>query len=61
MLTLWPAYAAFQEDVKGSIEVGKYADFTVFDKDLMQIPELAIMSSQNVMTIVGGKIVYQRQ
>jgi predicted amidohydrolase YtcJ len=39
MLTIWPAYGAFQEDIRGSVKVGKYADFTIFDKDLMTIPK----------------------
>jgi len=60
MLTLWPAYAVFQEDVRGSIQVGKLADFTIFDKDLMSIPEDQIMSSEVIMTIVGGKVVYKK-
>jgi len=61
MLTLWPAYGAFQEDLRGSIEIGKYADFTVFDNDLMTIPEADILTSENMMTIVGGKITFQSQ
>jgi predicted amidohydrolase YtcJ len=60
MLTLWPAYGAFQENRRGSIEIGKYADFTVFDNDLMTIPEADILTSENIMTIVGGRITYQQ-
>lgn len=60
MLTIWPAHGAFQENIRGSIEVGKYADFTVFDSDLMKVPEPEILTSENVMTIVGGKITYQK-
>lgn len=59
MLTIWPAYGAFQESLRGSVEVGKYADFTVFDRDLMTVPEADILSSKNVMTVVGGRITYQ--
>lgn len=61
MFTLWPAHGAFQEDLRGSVEIGKYADFTVFDNDLMTIPEEEILTSENVMTIVGGEITYQAQ
>lgn len=61
MFTLWPAYGAFQERIRGSVEVGKYADFTIFDKDWMTIPEAEILTSQNLMTIVGGKITYQKE
>lgn len=60
MLTIWPAYGAFQERLRGSIEVGKYADFTVFDSDLMTVPEVDILRSENVMTVVGGRITYRK-
>jgi len=60
MLTIWPAHGAFQEAIRGSIEVGKYADFTIFDADLMTVAEPDILTSENVMTIVGGKITYQK-
>ncbi|OGT72331.1 MAG: amidohydrolase [Gammaproteobacteria bacterium RIFCSPLOWO2_02_FULL_57_10] len=59
MLTIWPAHGAFQEQLRGTVEVGKYADFTVFNRDLMTIPEQEILTSENVMTIVGGSITYQ--
>ncbi len=45
MLTLWPAHGAFQENLRGSTEVGKYADFTIFGRDLMAVPEAEILSS----------------
>jgi len=61
MFTIWPAYGAFQENIRGSVEVGKYADFTIFDKDWLTIPELDILNSENLMTIVGGKITYQKK
>ncbi len=57
--TLDAAYGAFEEDIKGSIEVGKLADFTVVDRDLMEIPENEIIGTQVRMTMVGGKILYQ--
>lgn len=60
MLTIWGAHTAFQEEILGSIEVGKLADFSILDKDIMTIPEDQIMSAKNVMTIVNGKIVYQK-
>jgi predicted amidohydrolase YtcJ len=60
MFTVWPAYGAFQENIKGMVKVGYLADFTVFDKDIMTIPESEILLVQNQMTIVGGKIVYQK-
>jgi predicted amidohydrolase YtcJ len=58
MLTLAPAYAAFQERERGSIEVGKQADFTVFTRDLMTIPEKDILGTSVAYTIIGGEVVY---
>ncbi|RLD22024.1 MAG: amidohydrolase [Bacteroidetes bacterium] len=57
--TLDAAYGEFEEDFKGSIEVGKAADFAVFSQDLMTIEESEILSTEVIMTIVNGKIVYQ--
>ena len=48
MFTIWPAIASFQENVKGTIEVGKLADFSIFDQDLMTIPEKKILESKNI-------------
>jgi predicted amidohydrolase YtcJ len=59
MLTIWPAYAAFEENLRGSIEVGKLADFTVLSADIMKIPELEILKTHCVMTVIGGEIVYE--
>ena len=59
MFTIWPAFAAFQEDVNGTIEVGKLADLTIFSKDIMKVPEEEILEAQVIMTIVNGKIVFE--
>ncbi|HEU5247612.1 MAG TPA: amidohydrolase family protein [Candidatus Udaeobacter sp.] len=58
MFTIWPAYAVFEEKDKGSIEVGKLADFTVLSQDIMKIPEMEILETQNEMTVIGGEIIY---
>ena len=58
MFTIWPAYAAFEENEKGSIEVGKLADFTVLSQDIMKIPEPKILKTRAEMTIIGGDIVH---
>lgn len=58
--TLDAAYAAFEEDIKGSIEPGKLADFTIFTQDIMTIDEDDILSTEVAMTIVGGKVVYEK-
>lgn len=56
--TLDGAFAEFEEDFKGSIEVGKAADFTVYDKNIMEIPEDEILDTKVVRTVVGGKTVF---
>ncbi|MEO1568157.1 MAG: amidohydrolase [Pseudomonadota bacterium] len=61
MLTYWPAYAAFQEDVLGTVEVGKIADFTVFDRDLLTIPDAEILEAKAVMTVVDGEVVWSAE
>ena len=57
--TLDAAYGAFEEKIKGSIEVGKRADFTVFTQDLMSVPENEILKTEVAMTIVAGKVSYK--
>jgi predicted amidohydrolase YtcJ len=61
MFTTWPAYAAFEEKDKGSIEVGKLADLTVLSKDIVKIPEPEILSTTCAMTVIGGEIVFEKQ
>lgn len=60
MLTQWPAYAAFEEDRAGVIEIGKNADFTVFDKDIFLITEPEILGVETLLTIVDGKVIYEK-
>lgn len=59
--TLDAAYGAFEEQVKGSIERGKLADFAVLSKDIMTVPEHEILAAEVVMTFVGGKVVYEKK
>ena len=59
MFTLWPAYASFREDELGTIEVGKRADFTAFDVDLMTAPEADIPRGRAVLTVVDGVVVHR--
>jgi predicted amidohydrolase YtcJ len=59
MFTIWPAYAAFEETLRGSIETGKLADFTILSADIMKIPEMEILKTHCVMTVIGGEIVYE--
>ena len=59
MFTLWPAYAAFEEDLRGTIEAGKLADLTILSADIMKIPEAEILKTRCVMTVINGEIVYE--
>ena len=61
MFTIWPAYAAFEEKDKGSIEIGKLADFTVLSQDIMKIPEPEILKARCAITIIGGEIVHENR
>ncbi|MCX7753014.1 MAG: amidohydrolase [Blastocatellia bacterium] len=56
--TVWGAYAEFAETVKGSIEVGKFADVVVLSRDIFTIPPDEIAQVEVLYTIAGGKIVY---
>lgn len=58
--TINAAFAAFEEDIKGSLTVGKLADITVLSKDVMTIPEDEISSTEVAHTIVGGRVMYSR-
>jgi predicted amidohydrolase YtcJ len=59
MFTIWPAYAAFEENLRGSIQVGKLADLTILSADIMKIPEMDILKTHCLMTVIGGKIVFE--
>lgn len=59
-ITIWPAKAAFEEKMKGSIEPGKFADFVILDKDLMDSSASDILKIKVVSTYLGGEKVYQR-
>ena len=57
--TLDAAYAAFEEDIKGSLEPGKLADITVFSRDILEIPAEEILDTRVLYTIVGGEVQYR--
>ncbi|MGD8539736.1 MAG: amidohydrolase [Candidatus Aminicenantes bacterium] len=59
--TIWAAYGAFQEDVLGSIEIGKYADFTILDRNILECAPKEILTTRPVYTIVAGKIRYRTE
>jgi predicted amidohydrolase YtcJ len=58
--TILSAYAGFEENIKGSIEVGKLADFTVLSQDILKIPENQILNTTVDYTILDGKVAYER-
>jgi predicted amidohydrolase YtcJ len=59
-MTIWPAFAAFQEQLLGSLTTGKLADFDVLDRDIMVVPASEILGTQVLATYIGGRAVYER-
>lgn len=59
--TLDAAYGAFEENIKGSITVGKLADFTIYDQDIMKVDERQLLNTQIAMTIFNGEVVYSKE
>jgi hypothetical protein len=60
-MTLWPAYASFTEGVQGSLTPGKYADFVVLSQDIMTVAPERILETGVLMTVLGGRVVYQKE
>ncbi|MGF1606828.1 MAG: amidohydrolase [Rhodothalassiaceae bacterium] len=58
LFTQWPAYAAFAETERGTLTPGTQADISIFDRDLMTVPEPDILNARTVMTVVGGAVVF---
>ncbi len=58
-MTIWAAFANFEENEKGSIEVGKFADFTILDKDIMEVDEDELPITKVVATFINGEMVYE--
>jgi len=56
--TSWAAYAAFEENLKGSLERGKLADFIVISKDIFCCPAIEIPAIQVESTVLGGTVVF---
>ena len=59
--TIWAAYSTFDEDLKGSLEPGKYADLVVLSDDYLTVPEEAIKNITPLLTMVGGEVVFGKE
>lgn len=59
-MTIWAARAGFEEGEKGSLEVGKWADFVILDRDLMMAPQDQLLGTKVLATYLGGQRVYSR-
>jgi predicted amidohydrolase YtcJ len=57
-MTISPAHASFTEDVLGSLEIGKRADFVVLSQDIMKVPVEAILSTEVRATVIDGRPVF---
>jgi predicted amidohydrolase YtcJ len=59
--TVQAAYAAFEEDLKGTLAAGKLADVVVLSQDILTIPDERLLDTRVVYTIVGGQVLYRQQ
>lgn len=60
-MTIWAAKASFEENLKGSIEKGKFADFTVLDRDIITSDRQDVPNAKVLRTFVAGEEVYKAQ
>ena len=60
LFTTWAAFSAFEEDIKGTLETGKLADFVIYPGDIMTIDTRELLKTRPDKTVLGGKIVYER-
>ena len=60
-MTIWGAYANFEDQQKGSIETGKVADFIILDRDIITVPKNRILNTRIVATILNGNVVYSNR
>ncbi|MBP8041168.1 MAG: amidohydrolase [Bacteroidales bacterium] len=60
-ITLWAAKGCFEENEKGSLEAGKYADFVVLDQDIMAVSEKKILATKVLQTFIHGEKMYSRE
>ena len=60
-MTIWAAYSNFEESEKGSIEIGKFADFIMLDQDLMKVDAKDILKTRVMVTFISGEKVFERK
>jgi predicted amidohydrolase YtcJ len=60
-MTIWNALSNFEDSYKGSLQVGKVADFVVMDRDVMKCDESQIKESEVVLTVIDGEVVWERK
>ena len=60
-MTIWPAFAGFQEQLTGSLTPGKYADFVILDRDIMTVPDAQILGTRVIATYIAGRAVFERE
>ena len=58
-MTKWAAVANFEEDEKGTLEKGKFADFVILNQDILQCPESSILRTKVMRTYLNGSCVYK--
>jgi len=59
-MTIWAAKAGFEEQEKGSLEKGKFADFVLLDTDLMKASEKEVLNTKVLMTFINGEKVFEK-
>lgn len=60
-MTIWAAKSNFEQEEKGSLEKGKWADFVILDQDIMTAPPSSILPTKVIATFIGGQKVYQNK
>ena len=59
-MTLWAAKGSFEENEKGSIEAGKFADFVILDQDIMKAEPSSLLKTKVLKTYINGEMVYSK-